>query len=80
MVEWKVSVCGSFLILFGLGTLFLHRWAAVGLSLGFAAVALWLMVGSIWHVPFPWILLSFAVVAGFCFPALATLYAWKSLR
>jgi hypothetical protein len=76
----RISLGTPLLILLGFAALFLYRWPALILSLAYAAVAAWLIVGSVLHVPFPWLLLNFAFGALLLAPAASTLYAWRRLR
>jgi hypothetical protein len=77
---WRTSVGASFFILTGIFTAFGYRWSAVALDVGLFAVAAWLTVGSILHVPFPWMLINFFFAALLCLPSLATFGAWRQLR
>jgi hypothetical protein len=71
----RTSVLAGFLILSGIFTALGYRWSAVALAVGLLAVAAWLTVGSILHVPFPWMLINFFFAALLCLPSLATFCA-----
>ncbi len=49
------------------------KWAAICFSLANLSVALWLIIGSLLYVPFPWMLINFFVGAIFLLPMLITI-------
>jgi hypothetical protein len=64
----------------GLGAMALRLWAvvlAVAMSL---AVGVWLIVGSLLHVPFPYCLINVALGAVACLPAVAALRGRAALK
>jgi hypothetical protein len=56
--------------LLGLGSLLGLRVALYLLAAGSALVGVWLGLGSIGEVPFPWLLFNLALAAAFVFPAI----------
>jgi hypothetical protein len=64
----------------GVGMLFLRKIFAVLIALPCLATALWLGVGSIFHVPFPWMLINIAFAGILCLPSYFTIIGWKQLR
>ena len=64
----------------GVVTVLRYRWGTVLLAASFFAIAVWLGIGSIGNVPFPWILINLFFVVLLCLPAVATYFAWSELR
>lgn len=57
--NWKFLILfGVGLSVFGIGTSFLIRLFVVPLSLAAAGFGTWLIIGSAFEVPFPWILIN----------------------
>jgi hypothetical protein len=69
-----------YFVLVGIGMLFLRRVFAVLIALPSLAAALWLAVGSIVQVPFPWILINIAFASILLIPAYLTVKAWRELK
>jgi hypothetical protein len=74
-----VSVATSGALLVGIGLLFLKKWAAVLFSLASISAGLWLIVGSILYVSFPWMLASFWLGLFFFVPAVVSYLFWQDL-
>jgi hypothetical protein len=70
----------ALIVVIGIGTLLLRRWAALLLALGCSGVAVWLVLGSIVSVPFPWCLINFAAAGVLFAPAAFTFKSWRQLR
>jgi len=78
-----VSSAAYFSIFFtpvGVGLVFLRRIAAVLLSFPLAVLALWMIVASLFTVPFPWWLANIAFGILLLFPSWATWRGWSELR
>ncbi len=72
-----IATSGALLV--GIGLLLLRKWAAILLSIASASAGLWLIVGSLLHVPFP--LMFINVGNGLCFfvLAMASYLFWQEL-
>jgi hypothetical protein len=57
----------------GIGLMYRKKWAAIGFSLANLSVALWLIIGSLLYVPFPWMLINFLAGAVFLIPIYITI-------
>jgi hypothetical protein len=66
----RLSIFFFLTTIVGIGLLFLRKWAALLLLAALMAFAIWLIVGSILYVPFPWNLINFI----FAFVALLPTY------
>ncbi|MDL5053955.1 hypothetical protein QQ056_10400 [Oscillatoria laete-virens NRMC-F 0139] len=64
----------------GVGMLFLRKVFALLIALPCLAVAVWLGAGSIFYVPFPWMLINIAFACILCLPSYFTVIGWKQLR
>lgn len=64
----------------GFGLFFLRRWAALLFSAALLAIAVWLIVGSVQYVPWPWMLVYSSFEALLVAPALVTWRYWSELR
>jgi hypothetical protein len=73
-------IFAGYFVLVGIGLLFQRRVAAVLFSLPLLAGALWLGIGSIFAVPFPWSLLNVAFAFIMLLPSWATWRGWSALR
>jgi hypothetical protein len=67
-------------VLIGIGLLFLRKWAAILLSLPLLATSVWLIVGSILAVPFPYMIINFLFALMLLIPAAATVNYWTELK
>ncbi|MCA1622255.1 MAG: hypothetical protein LC768_00755 [Acidobacteria bacterium] len=63
----------------GIGLMYRRKWAAISFSLATLSFAVWLIIGSIWDVPFPWNLNNFFVGAIFLLPVFITVNLWSQL-
>lgn len=64
----------------GTGLMLSRKWAAILLSLATTAYSIWLAVGSILGVPFPYILINFSFSVMLLIPLFATISYWHSLQ
>jgi hypothetical protein len=64
----------------GIGMLFLRRVFAVLITLPSVAMGLWLILGSIFHVSFPWLLINILYGCVFLIPGYLTIKAWNKLK
>jgi len=72
IADWRILlVPGTFIVLIGTGTIFLLRVFSIILSIACTAIGLWLIIGSMLHVLFPWLILNIL----FGFVALIPLYS-----
>jgi hypothetical protein len=71
---------GGFFLCVGTVTVLRYRWGAVLLAAALIAVALWLGIGSVGSVPFPWILINLFFSVVLFLPAVATYLSWSELR
>jgi hypothetical protein len=72
--NWKFLIpFGVVLSVFGIGTSFLIRLFVVPSSLAAAAYGIWLIAGSAFEVPFPWILINVLFGLAGILPALILL-------
>ena len=72
-------VATSCVLLVGSGLLLLRKWAAILFSIASACAGLWLIIGSILDVSFPWMLVNFWVGLCFFVPAAASYLFWQDL-
>ena len=63
----------------GIGLLYLRKWAAVFFSLSLLLVAISIIFGSIWEVPFPLNLINIFFGSLLLLPAIVTVYSWSLL-
>ncbi len=63
----------------GSGLLFLRKWAALFFSLASVAAVTWLILGSIWEVPFPWNLINITMGIVFLLPTIGIIRSWSLL-
>jgi hypothetical protein len=70
----------GFLLLLGIGTILLSRWAVLVLSLTSGCAGVWLGIGSIISVPFPWLLINIACGAALLTPVICAIRSWRYLR
>jgi hypothetical protein len=68
------------LLLLGIGTILLRRWAVLILSFASGLVGVWLAIGSIISVPFPWLLINVACGAVLLTPVICAIRSWSYLR
>ena len=75
----RVSVVTACVLAVGIGLLLLRKWAAVLFSVASASAGLWLIIGSILYVPFPWLFINLG--NGLCLfvPALASYFYRQDL-
>jgi hypothetical protein len=64
----------------GIGMLFLRRLFAVLISVPSVGMGAWLIVGSVVHVPFPWMLINISVGCVCLIPGYLTIKAWNELK
>jgi hypothetical protein len=64
----------------GVGLIFHRKIAALFFSLALLIVAVWLAIGSIVSVPFPWYLANAAFAALLTLPSWLTWRRWSALR
>ncbi len=62
-LSWLIWL-GLVTLLIAISVIRLNRWSIMFCSFCYALLGCWLILGSFWHVPFPWLLLN--VVLGFC--------------
>ncbi len=62
------------------GLMFFRKWAAILLSLATATYSIWLIIGSILAVPFPYIFINIFVGVMLLIPLFATISHWRSLQ
>jgi hypothetical protein len=72
-----IATSGALLV--GIGLLLLRKWAAILLSITSTSVGLWLIVGSLLHVPLPWMFINVGNGLGFFVPAVASYLCWRDL-
>ena len=68
----------AFLVVSGLGALFLRRWGAVLLALASLFLAVLFLIAT-FSSPFPWLLINLSCAALASLPVLFTVYAWREL-
>ena len=64
----------------GWGLVSLRRWSVVLLAIPTLATGLFLVIGSVLEVPFPWSLINIAMGVALCAPALLASLCWRGLR
>jgi hypothetical protein len=64
----------------GWGLVSLRRWSVVLLAIPTLATGLFLVIGSVLEVPFPWSLIKIAMGVALCAPALLASLCWRGLR
>jgi hypothetical protein len=64
----------------GIGLLFVKRWAAIIMSAATSYCGLWLIIGSILYVPFPFNLINIWVGSLLIMPLITTIGYWSSLK
>jgi len=69
-----------YLIPVGIGTLSLRRIFAIGIALPTLLMALWLTIGSIIKVPFPWMLINIAFASVLFIPSYLVVKSWGELK
>ena len=74
--EFTTAVLGSAI---GVGLIRLRKWAAILFSLATLACAMWLVIGSILHVPRPYMFYNFTFATIFIIPTVATATCWRLL-
>jgi hypothetical protein len=62
-----------------IGLLRLRKWAAILFSAATASAGLWLIIGSILYVPFPWMLPNLGMGICLLLPTTATYLLWQDL-
>jgi hypothetical protein len=68
------------LIVLAVGLIALRRWAAVLVAAAGAGIGAWLAIGSLLHVPWPFVPINMCLAA-LCFvPALLTSHHWRALK
>jgi hypothetical protein len=74
----SIVVIGGPLLVLGIASALGVRFAIYALALSCSVAGLWLSVGSLWQVPFPWLLLNLGLAALLLAPfaALARLH-WR---
>jgi hypothetical protein len=70
-------VPATFFIIIGIGTFYLSRALTIILSILCAAVGLWLIVGSIFYVPFPWFLINVLLGSACLIPLYALIQIYR---
>ena len=65
--------------LVALGLFLLCKWAAVLFAVATGASAVWLIVGTVGGVPFPWSLINFGFVVLLLALAAVVIWSWPSL-
>lgn len=75
-----ILIYTAYCIPVGIGMLFLRRIFALMIALPCLAAGLWLGVGSIFKVLFPWMLINIPFGLVLCIPAYLTVKAWKELK
>jgi hypothetical protein len=76
----RTALLVGFFVTAGVFTSLGYRWGALILAVPLAAVAGSLTVGSVFYVPFPWMVINFFFAALLCLPLVATVRAWRLLR
>jgi len=71
-----ITVLGSVI---GVGLIRLRKWAAILFSVATLACAMWLTIGSILHVPKPYMFYNVAFGAVFVIPTVVTTTCWRLL-
>lgn len=79
LVISRISISFFLATVIGIGLLYRRKWAAIGFSLATLSVALWLIIGSLLYVPFPWMFYNFLVGIIFLVPLLVTVSFWSQL-
>jgi hypothetical protein len=74
--ELSIAVLGGAI---GVGLIRLRKWAAILFSFATLACAMWLIIGSILHVPRPYMFYNFAFAMVFIIPTVATATCWRLL-
>ena len=67
-------------IVLGVGLLLHHKWAAIVFAALFGCAGLWVGVGSIGKVPFPWLFLNLAFGCVLLLPGIITAWRWSDLE
>ena len=70
----------SLMTAIGIGLLLGKKWAAIGFSLACAFDGLWLIFGSIFGVPFPFVFINIFIGCAFLLPAFFTVKLWSQLN
>ena len=79
--DWRILFAPAVLfVTMGIGTLARQRWAVVILAIGFGAPGLWLVLGSLLYVPFPWLMINVAFGSVACVPAWLAYRGWSDLK
>ena len=68
----------AFMVVSGLGALFLRRWGAILVALASSCLSILFPI-SIFRAPFPWLLINLFCAALASLPLLFTIYAWREL-
>jgi hypothetical protein len=63
----------------GVGLLYRRKWAAICFYTALLAIALWLILGSLLSVPFPWNLFNITLGFALTFPIVTIVRAWPML-
>lgn len=69
----KISIFFFLTTAVGIGLMYRRKWAAIGFSLANLSVALWLIIGSLFGVPIPWMFINFLAGAVFLLPIFITI-------
>jgi hypothetical protein len=72
----SITVLGSVI---AVGLIRLRKWAAILFSVASVSCAMWLIIGSILHVPKPYMFYNFAFGAVFLIPTVVTATCWRQL-
>jgi len=67
-------------IVTGIGLCLSRKWSAILFAFPCYIAGLFLIIGSIFKVPFPGVLINIAVGAVFCISATGILKEWRSLK
>ena len=68
------------IIAIGVGLLLHHKWAAAIFTIIWSGVAIYLAIGSIMKVPFPWVLLNLVGALFLMVPAIIAVRRWSELK
>ena len=69
-----------YFVLVGAGMLFGSRILSIFFSIPLAGLGIWLIIGSIREVPFPWVLINLAFSVSLFLPTVISAYSWLELK
>ena len=76
----RVVYFAAYFVPVGLGMLFLRKVFAILISLPCLAMGLWVVILSLFNIPFPWMLINMAFGLILLVPAYLTVRKWRELK